>query len=43
MNKEKLKNIFLYYKEKKDRKLYEKIESKEYKIINVKHIPVVIK
>ena len=27
MNKEKLKNIFLYYKEKKDRKLYEKIET----------------
>lgn len=35
MNKEKLKNIFLYYKEKKDRKLYEKIESKEYKIIKI--------
>ena len=35
MNKEKLKNIFLYYKEKKDRKLYERIENKEYKVIKI--------
>ena len=26
---------FLYYKEKKDRKLYERIENKEYKIIKI--------
>ena len=35
MDKEKLGNIFLYYKEKKDRKLYERIENKEYKIIKI--------
>lgn len=35
MTKEKLENIFLYYKEKKDRNLYEKIENKEYKIIKI--------
>ncbi|WP_462427438.1 lipopolysaccharide core heptose(II) kinase RfaY [Fusobacterium varium] len=35
MNKEKLGNIFLYYKEEKDRKLYEKIENKEYEIIKI--------
>lgn len=35
MDKEKLGNTFLYYKEKKDRKLYERIENKEYKIIKI--------
>ena len=35
MDKEKLGNIFLYYKEKKDRKLYERIENKEYKVIKI--------
>mgnify|MGYP002601428882 FL=1 len=35
MDKEKLGNTFLYYKEKKDRKLYERIENKEYKVIKI--------